>query len=281
MDERVGVILAGGKGTRLRPLTDVTSKQLLPVYDKPMIYYPLSLLLLAKIKTILMIVDRENKPLFQKLLGDGSQLGIEIVYSIQDQPVGLPDAYNHLEASFGRVKSMLLLGDNLFFGASLTDLFATFADTGFNSVFSYKVKDPSSFGVIEYRQGSVFRIVEKPAIPPSSDIVPGAYCLDENAYEVVQSLSPSKRGELEIGDLLQHYIDGGNLRVLPMGRGVTWFDTGSFSNLNAASNFVEMIQQSTGQNVLAPEEIAFQNAWINSCQFNEFRKKFAKSGYLL
>ncbi len=278
---RKGIILAGGSGTRLYPVTLPTCKQLLPVYDKPMIYYPLATLMLAGIREILIISTPRDLPRFQELLGTGNQWGVAIQYIAQPKPEGLAQAFI-LGASFiGQSPSALILGDNLYYGQGfakqLQGISKNYEST---TVFAYHVKSPSQYGVVQFdSSGKVISIEEKPSNPKSNFAVTGLYFYDQNVTEYAKSLKPSARGELEITDLNQIYLNQGNLKVEVLGRGMAWLDTGSFESLLQASNFIQTIEARQGLKVGCPEEIAWRMKWINDAQLAELAKKFENSGY--
>jgi glucose-1-phosphate thymidylyltransferase len=276
-----GIILAGGAGTRLHPLTIPVSKQLLPVYDKPMIYYPLSTLMLAGIREVLVINTPHEQALFQQLLGDGSRWGIDIRYAVQPQPNGLAEAFVIGRAFVGGGPSCLILGDNIFHGHGLTEVLKRAgAQREGATVFGYWVHDPERYGVAEFdRDGRVVSIEEKPARPRSNYAVTGLYFYDSRACDFAASLKPSPRGELEITDLNRCYLGDGSLRVEKLGRGYAWLDTGTHESLLQASNFIATIEQRQGLRVCCPEEIAFQQRWIDAEQLLRLAKPLAKTGY--
>ena len=278
---RKGIILAGGSGTRLWPITMGVSKQLLPVFDKPMIYYPLSALMLAGIREIAIITTPEDQPQFQRLLGDGSQWGVALHYFVQPSPDGLAQAYLITESFLQGAPSTLVLGDNIFFGHGLPELLekANARSTG-GTVFGYHVSDPERYGVVGFdEEGRASSIVEKPQNPASNYAVTGLYFLDGRAPELAAAVKPSPRGELEITSLLEMYLHEGSLQVETMGRGYAWLDTGTHSSLLDASNFVRTLTQRQGLQVGSPDEIAFRKGWVSADALRERADMFAKNGY--
>ncbi len=278
---RKGIILAGGSGTRLYPITQAISKQLLPVYDKPMIYYPLSVLMLAGIREVLIINTPHEQALFQRLLGDGSQWGMRIEYAVQPSPDGLAQAFLIGREFLAGGPSCLVLGDNIFHGHGLTDLLQR-ADAREHgaTVFGYWVRDPQRYGVAEFDAGGkVVGLEEKPAKPKSSYAVTGLYFYDGRACDYAAQLAPSPRGELEITDLNKCYLDDGSLHLEKMGRGYAWLDTGTHESLVEASTFIETIEARQGLRVCCPEEIAFFNGWIDAARLRELAEPLAKNGY--
>ncbi|WP_425508287.1 glucose-1-phosphate thymidylyltransferase RfbA [Tahibacter amnicola] len=276
-----GIILAGGSGTRLYPLTQVVSKQLLPVYDKPMIYYPLSVLMLAGIREVLVINTPHEQALFKQLLGDGSQWGIQITYAVQPSPDGLAQAYLIGRDFVAGDPSCLILGDNIFYGHGLTELLkrAAARDAG-ATVFGYYVHDPERYGVAEFdASGKVVGLEEKPAKPKSNYAVTGLYFYDGRACDYAASLKPSARGELEITDLNRCYLEDGSLMLEKLGRGYAWLDTGTHDSLVQASNYIETIENRQGLKVCCPEEIAYLNGWIDTDQLRALARPLAKNGY--
>ena len=276
-----GIILAGGSGTRLYPLTLVTSKQLLPVYDKPMIYYPLSTLMLAGIRDILIISTPTDTPRFIELLGDGSQFGIELSYAVQEHPDGLAQAFIIGEPFIGDESVAMVLGDNIFYGSGLGHMLRQAAkNEGRATIFGYYVDNPGQFGVVEFDEHGVpVSIVEKPENPKSNYAVTGLYFYDNRVVEYAKSLKPSARGELEITDINQIYLENGTLDVKLMGRGYAWLDTGTVDSLLAASNFIKTIEQLQGIQISAPEEIAYNMRWITRSELVASATKYGKSSY--
>ncbi len=281
MTTRKGIILAGGSGTRLYPLTQAISKQLLPVYDKPMIYYPLSVLMLAGIREVLVINTPHEQALFKALLGDGSQWGMNIQYAVQPSPDGLAQAYLIGRDFVDGKPSCLVLGDNIFYGHGFTEqLRRADARADGATVFGYWVSDPERYGVADFdAEGRVVGLEEKPAKPRSNYAVTGLYFYDGQASEYAASLKPSPRGELEITDLNRCYLDAGKLHLEQLGRGHAWLDTGTHQSLLEASNFIETIEARQGLRVSCPEEIAFGNGWIDAGQLEKLAAPLAKNGY--
>jgi glucose-1-phosphate thymidylyltransferase len=276
-----GIILAGGRGTRLYPLTIGVSKQLLPVYDKPMVYYPLSILMLAGIREILVISMPEDAPAFRRLLGDGSQWGLKFSFAQQEEPRGLADAFLVGKEFIGKSPVCLILGDNLFFGQGLPEQLQKAAGLKEGAtIFAYPVRDPRRYGVVEFDEsGRALSIEEKPDVPRSTYAVPGLYFYDSTVVELAQSLRPSERGELEITDLNQLYLSKGRLRVEPFGRGVAWLDAGTHESLLQASNFVQTVEERQGLMISCPEEIAFRNGYIGAEKLRGLARELGSNGY--
>ena len=275
-----GIILAGGSGTRLHPLTLSVTKQLLPVYDKPMIYYPLATLMSLGINEILIISTPQDKPLFEKLLGDGLELGISLHYEIQDKPEGLAQAFILGEKFIGDDSVCLILGDNIFYGIDTEQVKSEIEGLKGGLVFGYQVNDPERYGVLSFnKKGEVNGIQEKPKKPKSNYAVPGLYFFDNSVVKVAYNVKPSERGELEITDVIQHYLDFDLLKVHKLPRGVAWLDTGTFESLNQAGQYVETIQERQGLMVGCIEEIAYNNNWIDDVQVNTLSERYSKNSY--
>lgn len=276
-----GIILAGGSGTRLFPLTMVTSKQLLPIYDKPMIYYPLSTLMLAGIQEVLIISTPEDTPRFENLLGDGSQFGISLQYKVQPRPEGLAQAFILGEEFIGNDSVAMILGDNIYYGSGMRKILIDATQKkNTATVFGYHVNDPERFGVVEFDEnGKVLSVEEKPSTPKSNYAITGLYFYDNRVVKIAQNVEPSVRGELEITSINEAYLKLGELDVQLLGRGFTWLDTGTHESLADASNFVRTIEDHQGIKIAAPEEIAFINGWISKENLMEAGKKLSKNGY--
>ena len=275
-----GIILAGGSGTRLHPLTLAVSKQLMPVYNKPMIYYPLSTLMHAGIREILFITTPNDQPLFKHLLGDGSKLGCRFEYQIQDEPNGLAQAFVIGKQFIGNDNVALILGDNIFFGGGMGKKLESSNDPDGGLIFAYRVHDPERYGVVEFdNQGKAISIEEKPENPKSNYAVPGLYFYDNDVIKIAENLKPSARGEYEITDVNQEYLKSGKLQVKTLPRGIAWLDTGTFTSLIQASNFVQTIEERQGFGVGCIEAVAYSNGFINDAKLKELAIPLLKSGY--
>lgn len=275
-----GIILAGGSGTRLYPITKGISKQLMPVYDKPMIYYPLSVLMLAGIKEILFITTPQDQDQFKRLLGDGSEIGCKFSYEVQHEPNGLAQAFVIGEKFIGNDKVCLILGDNIFYGAGFSKLVQSFNDVNGAAVFAYEVNDPERYGVVEFNdQKQAISIEEKPKQPKSNYAVPGLYFYDNSVVEIAKNIAPSPRGEYEITDVNRVYLEKGTLQVGIMNRGTAWLDTGTFDSFADACEFVRVIEKRQSQKVGCIEEVAYRMGFIDRAQLMLLGEKYAKSGY--
>jgi len=275
-----GIILAGGSGTRLYPITKAISKQLMPIYDKPMIYYPLSVLMLAGIKDILIITTPEDNESFKRLLGDGTELGCNFEFAIQEKPNGLAQAFVIGEKFIGSEKAALILGDNIFYGSGFSKLIQSFNDVNGAAIFAYPVADPERYGVVEFDENfKALSIEEKPAHPKSHFAVPGLYFYDNNVIKIAKELDPSPRGEYEITDVNKYYLEQGTLQVGVMDRGTAWLDTGTFDSLSDASEFVRVIEKRQDTKIGCIEEVAYLMGFINKEQLGVLAKKYIKSGY--
>ena len=275
-----GIILAGGSGTRLHPLTLAVSKQLMPVYDKPMIYYPLSTLMQAGISEILIITTPHDAPLFEKLLGDGSRLGCTFQYAIQENPEGLAQAFILGEEFIGDDSVALILGDNIFYGSSMVNVLKASKNLKGGVVFAYRVSDPERYGVVEFDEHmKALSIEEKPELPKSDYAVPGLYFYDNRVVNIAKNLKPSPRGELEITDVNKKYLEWGELEVGVLDRGTAWLDTGTFASLQQAGQFVEVIEERQGLKVGCIEEIAFEQGFLSSNELKQIAQPLIKSGY--
>ena len=275
-----GIILAGGSGTRLYPITKVISKQLMPIYDKPMIYYPLATLMESGIRNILFITTPQDSPFFKQLLGDGSHLGCSFQYAVQEEPNGIAEAFIIGANFIGKEKVALILGDNIFYGAGLATLLQNNNDPDGGIIYGYHVQDPQRYGVVEFDNiGNAIKIEEKPDKPKSNYAIPGIYFYDNEVIEIAKGIKPSKRGELEITDINKAYLNKGKLKVSILDRGTAWLDTGTFASLMQAAQFVEVIEERQGLKIGAIEEIAYKMGYISKVELKELAKPLLKSGY--
>ncbi|WP_445730711.1 glucose-1-phosphate thymidylyltransferase RfbA [Mariniflexile sp.] len=275
-----GIILAGGSGTRLHPLTKVVSKQLMPIYDKPMIYYPLTTLMSAGIKEILIISTSKDTPMFKELLGTGKDYGCTFGYAIQEQPNGLAEAFLIGETFIGNDNVALILGDNIFYGSGLNETLQATINPKGGVIFAYHVQDPNRYGVVEFdEQNKVISIEEKPEAPKSNYAVPGIYFYDNSVISIAKNIKPSKRGELEITDVNKAYLKLGNLKVQILDKGTAWLDTGTFTSLMQASQFVQVIEERQGQKIGCIEEVAYKMGYIDKSQLHKLAEPLLKSGY--
>lgn len=277
ISDRKGIILAGGHATRLRPATNVISKQLLPIYDKPMVYYPLSTLMSIGIRDILIISDPKNIKLFESLLGNGKNYGVNFKYAVQKKPRGLADALIVGEKFLNNSSSVLILGDNIFYGSNLNNILKSAFSKNESTIFGYPVKDPERYGVAKFNKKKLTKIIEKPKKPPSNLAIPGLYFYDEEATEFAKKINPSKRGELEISDLNNYYIDNKTMNIIELNKEIVWLDTGTFESYYHACELVKALQKRNGTLICSPEFIAYKNGWISKKKLIKISRNYPNS----